>query len=245
MDYKIVDTTLRDGEQMAGFSYNLEEKLKIARYLDFLGIYQIEAGTAVMGGEEKESIYRIKCEGLKSKISSWNRLKKPDVKHSMDCGVDIIHISAPSSSIQLRKKLNRDEKWLYENVKNLIYFCREKGFEVTVGFEDASRADMSVLKQLCRICTDGGVKRVRYADTVGILTPGRTIKAIRELKAEFELDIEIHAHNDFGMAVANSVAALKAGAQYINCTLRGIGERSGNCDYYKFIKAVPHDCQYI
>lgn len=238
MQYKIVDTTLRDGEQMAGTAFSLKTKLKIARYLDFLGIYQIEAGTAVMGGEEKESIYRIKNENLKCKISSWNRLKKPDVKHSIECGVDIIHISAPCSSIQLQKKLNRDEKWLFENVKSLIYFCMEKGFEVTVGFEDASRADMEVLRKLCRICYEGGVRRVRYADTIGILTPKRSFSVISQLKAEFDLDIEIHAHNDFGMALANSIAALKAGANYIDCTLRGIGERSGNCDYYKFIKAV-------
>lgn len=238
MDYKIVDTTLRDGEQMAGTSFNIETKLKIAKYLDFLGVFQIEAGTAVMGGEEKESIYRIKNENLKCKISSWNRLKKPDIKHSMECGVDIIHISAPSSSLQLQKKLRRDEKWLFENLKSLVYYCKEKGFEVTVGFEDASRADITVLEKLCEICVEGGVNRVRYADTIGILTPNRTFAIISELKSEFKLDIEFHAHNDFGMALANSIAAFRAGAEYIDCTLKGIGERSGNCDYYKFIKAV-------
>ena len=238
MEYRIVDTTLRDGEQMAGLAFNTEKKLKIARYLDSLKIYQIEAGTAAMGGEEKESIFKIKNENLNSKISSWNRLRKEDIQHSMDCGVDIIHISAPSSYLQLVKKLNRDEDWLKDNLKSCIYFCKEKDYEVTVGFEDASRANFNLLCSLCVLCIEEGVSRIRYSDTVGVLTPSRTYETIKKLKSIFNLEIEIHAHNDFGMALANSLYAIRAGAAFVDCTLNGIGERSGNCDYYQFIKAI-------
>jgi homocitrate synthase NifV len=222
---------------MAGLAFNTDKKLKIARYLDSLNIYQIEAGTAAMGGEEKESIYKIKSDNLKSKISSWNRLKLEDIQHSMDCGVDIIHISAPSSYLQLVKKLNRDEDWLKDSLKSCIYYCKERGFDVTIGFEDASRANFEFLCRLCILCIEEGVSRVRYSDTVGVLTPSRTFKAINKLRSIFNLEIEIHAHNDFGMALANSLTAINAGASFVDCTLEGIGERAGNCDYFQFVKA--------
>lgn len=241
MKYNIVDTTLRDGEQMAGLAFDIHTKLKIARYLDSLDIYQIEAGTAAMGGDEKESIYRIKSDNLKCKISSWNRLRKEDIMHSIECGVDIIHITAPASYLQLIKKLNRDEEWLKESLKSCIYYCKERGYEVTVGFEDASRADFEFLYKLCALCLDEGVKRIRYSDTVGVLTPSRSYDQICKLKSIFDLEIEIHAHNDFGMALANSIAAVEAGATFVDCTLNGIGERAGNCDYFQFIRAIRNN----
>lgn len=236
MEYKIVDTTLRDGEQKSGIAFNVKEKIEIARKLDALGIYQIEAGTPAMGGKEKESIKQIMKLGLKSKISAWNRLKLSDIEHSMDCGVHIVHLCVPSSDMHLNKKLNKDRNWAVENLRKCICFAKSSGFQVTAGFEDASRADFDFLLKLIHICIEENVSRVRFADTLGILTPGKTYEAISYLTESTHIDMEIHAHNDFGMAVANSAAAVKAGAKYVNCTLNGIGERAGNCDYYKFEK---------
>lgn len=237
MDINIVDTTLRDGEQKPGLALRLSDKVYIARLLDTLGIYQIEAGIPVMGGDEKKSIKKIMELGLKAKISAWNRMNTGDIKHSMDCGVQIIHISVPSSDIQIRTKLNKDREWVIENLKQCISFAMGKGFEVTLGLEDASRADFKFMMRIIATAFLEGVKRVRYADTVGILHRQRAYKAICDIKERLDIEIEMHAHNDFGMAVANSFSAAKAGAQYIDCTIGGIGERAGNCDYLKFMSA--------
>ncbi|SHH67544.1 homocitrate synthase [Clostridium grantii] len=233
LSYRVVDTTMRDGEQKAGIAYSKIEKIKMATKLDSMGIYQIEAGIPAMKGEEKESICEIMKLGLKAKISSWNRMNIEDIKHSLDCGVDIIHISAPSSDIQINSKLKKDKQWVIDNLIQCLEFVDSKKRKITVGFEDATRADINFLEELCLVCEENQVSRIRLADTVGIMTPSKTFEIVSRIKNKFNLGIEIHAHNDFGMAVANSIAAVKAGAGYVNCTLNGIGERAGNCDYYK------------
>lgn len=237
-DIKIVDTTLRDGEQKAGVALGLKEKINIAKILDSMGIYQIEAGIPIMGGEEKESIKTLASLGLASKISTWNRLNIDDIKESMECGNVTIHISVPSSDIQIKSKLKKDKQWVIEHLKKCVNFCREKGFEVTIGLEDASRADIDFLMALISIANMQGVERVRYADTVGVLYGKKAFEQISYIKSKIDVEIEIHAHNDLGMAVGNSILAAAAGARYINCTIGGIGERAGNCDFIKFIAAA-------
>lgn len=237
MECRIVDTTLRDGEQRGGNGLSYKDKVNMALKIDKLNVYQIEAGTPAMGGDEKRSIIKIVESNLKSRISAWNRLSIEDIKHSIDCGVDIIHVAVPSSELQISTKLKKDVPWVISNLQRCIYFIREHGFEVSVGFEDASRGDESFILDLCEVCKNEGVSRIRYADTVGILTPRKTYEAIKLIKGYCDIAIEFHGHNDFGMAVANSVAAACAGAEYVDCTLNGVGERTGNCDYYQFIKA--------
>jgi homocitrate synthase NifV len=234
---KIVDTTLRDGEQRGGNGLNFKEKVNAAIKIDKLNVYQIEAGTPAMGGEEKKSIIKIVESNLRSKISAWNRLRIEDIKHSIDCGVDIIHFAVPSSELQISTKLKRDVPWVINNLQKCIYYVRENGFEASVGLEDASRGDENFILDLCEICKREEVSRIRYADTVGILTPKKTFEIIKLIKEYCNIELEFHAHNDFGMAVANSIAAAKAGAEYVDCTLYGVGERAGNCDYYKFMEA--------
>lgn len=238
MEYKIVDTTMRDGEQQVGLAYSLNEKLDIAKKLDVLGVYQIEAGIPAMGGDEKRSILEMTKLGFKSKISAWNRMSVEDIRHSLECNVDIIHISVPISHIQIRNKLKKNRRWVLQQLIKCLEFVSSSGKEITVGLEDASRARFSSIEQVCKICEEYGVTRIRFADTVGIMTPRMTYNIIKHIRSKFTLGIEIHAHNDFGMAVPNSIAAIKAGAEYVSCTLNGIGERAGNCDYYKFIQNV-------
>jgi homocitrate synthase NifV len=234
---KIVDTTLRDGEQRGGNGLSLNDKVLSAIKIDKLNVHQIEAGTPAMGGDEKKSIIKIVESNLRCKISAWNRLSINDIKHSIDCGVDIIHFAVPSSELQINTKLKKDVPWVISSLQECIYYVRENGFEVSVGLEDASRGDESFILDLCEICKNEGVSRIRYADTVGILTPKKTFDIIKLIKKYCNLELEFHGHNDFGMAVANSLAAAKAGAEYVDCTLNGVGERAGNCDYYKFIEA--------
>lgn len=237
MEVKIVDTTLRDGEQKAGIALGFWDKVEIAKLLSSLGVYQIEAGIPAMGGDEKKSIEKIASLGLASKISAWNRMSKDDISHSLDCNVDIIHISVPASDIQIYSKLRRNRVWVKDNMVRAVYFAKEKGAEVVVGLEDASRASFSFLEELCEDSVKLGVNRVRYADTVGIEIPTKIQSKIARLRKNTGVDVEIHCHNDFGMAVANSFTACEAGAAFVDCTIGGIGERAGNCDYSGFCRA--------
>lgn len=235
-DVYIVDTTLRDGEQSAGKVFSNEEKINIAKYLDKNNIYQIEAGIPAMGQDEKECIMNIISERKKSRISTWNRLNELDIIHSINCNPDIIHISVPTSDIQIYSNLKKDKKWIEQKIQRCVYLSKDKGYETTIGFEDASRADINYLVYLCNLLESLGVKRVRYADTVGVLTLSTVKQVITTLRNNTGLEIEIHAHNDFGMALAISMEAAKSGAKYVDCTLNGIGERSGNCNLQEFIR---------
>lgn len=232
----IVDTTLRDGEQSAGKAFTMEQKLKIAKYLDNNGIYQIECGIPAMGFMEQEIIKAIKSETKNSLISTWNRLNINDIKASIDCDPDIIHISAPVSDLQIYQNLNRDKKWIQDNLIRCIYYIKERGYDVTVGLEDASRADINYIIELSILLEKLGVSRIRYSDTVGILSLKKIKNVINKIRENCNLKLEIHAHNDFGMAIGISLEAVKNGVEFVNCTLDGIGERTGNCNLQEFLK---------
>lgn len=239
MKIKIVDTTLRDGEQRPGIALQSSEKINIAKMLSAIGTYQIEAGIPAMGSDEKNYIMKLMGLGLKSKISAWNRMNLNDMKDSIECMPDIIHISVPASDIQINKKLQKNRIWVEENLKRCIAYSKDKGYEATIGLEDASRADLEFLTKLIGTSYSMGIKRIRYADTVGILYRQRIFDHIVKIKNQFKnIEVEIHAHNDLGMAVSNSISAVKAGAVYVDCTIGGIGERAGNCDYLKFVTAA-------
>ena len=235
---KIVDTTLRDGEQMAGVELGYKDKIDFAKIIDSKQVYQIEAGIPAMGGDEKKSIEKLMSLGLNSKISSWNRMNIKDINHSIECRVDIIHISVPVSDIQIRWKLGRDREWVINEMKRSVIYAKDRGFEVVVGLEDASRTSTEFLLKVIKEVKELGVKRIRYADTVGILYPDKIFKLITKIKQDIDISIEFHGHNDFGMAVANSVAAVNAGCEFVDTTFGGIGERAGNCDYVKLMKAI-------
>lgn len=235
-DIRIVDTTLRDGEQSAGKAFSIDEKIEIAKYMDENNIYQIEAGIPAMGDLEKECIKRILSVRKNSLISTWNRMNKNDILNSIECKPDLIHISVPTSEMQIYSNLGKDKKWVEMNLKECVYLAKSNGYEVTIGFEDASRADIKYLISLCRILQDMGISRVRYADTVGILMPSLVGKSIKTIIENTNMEIEIHAHNDFGMAIPISLEAVKSGAKYVDCTLDGIGERAGNCNLQEFIR---------
>lgn len=238
MDVRIVDTTIRVGEQMAGRSFKTTRKIQLARLLDSIGVYQIEAGIPAMGADAKKSIANLVAVGLKSKISSWNRLDLHDIQASMECNVDIIHISVPSSNMQISRQLDKTREWVLEYLRKCIAACNEKGYTATIGLEDASRADHDFLYKLISCAVGEGVRTIRYNDTAGLLLRKRLYDELRGIKDHFDVELEMNTHNDFGMAVANSVAAVKAGAGLVVCTAGGIGERSGNCNMFEFIKAA-------
>lgn len=231
----IVDTTMRDGEQSPGVSMSAAQKLELVKLLDDAGIYQIEAGIPAVGKSEIECIYQMMQIRKKTKISVWNRLIIEDIKKSIECRPDIIHISTPVSYTQIYSKLNKNKAWVIKNLTACIEYAVSRGYEVTVGFEDASRADIAFMSSLCQLIKTLGVSRIRFADTVGVLSPGRTFQAVHDIMTLTEMDVQIHTHSDLGMSIANAVAGAKAGAMYIDTTIRGIGERAGNCDFAKLI----------
>ncbi len=235
-DIYIVDTTLRDGEQRAGKAFSIDEKIEIAKYMDENNIYQIEAGIPAMGDLEMECIKRILSVRKNSLISTWNRMNIDDIEHSIECKPDLIHISVPTSDIQIYSNLRKDKTWIEKKFRECMYFAKDKGYEVTIGFEDASRADICYLIKLCEIAKKYDVKRVRYADTVGILMPSLVKETIKTIIDNTGIEVEIHAHNDFGMAIPISLEAVKSGAKYVDCTLDGIGERAGNCNLQEFLR---------
>lgn len=233
----IVDTTMRDGEQSPGIAMTKEQKLLIARLLDDAGIYQIEAGIPAVGPYEIDTLQEIIARRRRSKISVWNRLVLEDIKKSAACKPDIIHISTPVSYVLIYSKLNKNKNWVSKNLALCVDYAASLGFEVTVGFEDSSRADITFMASLAKQLRELGVRRIRFADTVGILSPSRTYQAVREIIEYAGVEVELHAHNDLGMAVANTLLGAKAGADYLDTTVLGLGERAGNCDFVQLVQA--------
>lgn len=237
---RMVDTTLRDGEQTAGVVFSNQEKVRIARYLDQIGIDQIEAGIPVMGGFEKDCIKEIVGLGLKASIMAWNRAVIADIKESIACGVDAVAISISTSDIHIEHKLQTTRGDVLRRMADAVKFAKDQGLYVSVNAEDASRSDLEYLTEFALIAKHAGADRLRYCDTVGILDPMKTFRYIKTLHDAVGLDIEMHTHNDFGMATANSLAGIYAGANHVGVTVNGLGERAGNASLQEVIMGLRH-----
>ncbi len=224
----IVDTTLRDGEQAAGIAFSGAEKLQIARLLDQMGVPILEVGTPAMGILEQEAICSIRQAGLNCQLVSWNRILEADIKASLACEVKLVHLSAPVSDIMIYSKLRHDRSWVIDQLRRSVYFAVSQGCTVSVGAEDASRADTGFLQEFAAAAREEGAVRLRYADTVGILDPFAVRERLTRLVTGVEIPVEFHGHNDFGLATANTLAAWLTGASWVSVTVNGIGERAGN-----------------
>jgi homocitrate synthase NifV len=230
---QIVDSTLRDGDQSPGFAFSPTDKLALALMLERVGVAQVEAGVPAMGSDEKEAVMLIREKRTNILVSAWNRMKVEDVRHSLECGPDIVHICAPVSKYMLWSKLKKTTDWLRDELRRVVHFAFDNGAQVTVGFEDASRAELDFMVPLAEALCSLGVSRIRLADTLGLLTP----TSAYNLVSHFRVPVGAHFHNDLGMAVANTVTACRAGATQVDTTLFGIGERAGNCDLRKLVDA--------
>jgi homocitrate synthase NifV len=236
----ICDTTLRDGEQAAGIVFANLEKIRIAKLLDELGVQQLEVGIPAMGGDEKKSIKRIASLGLESSILGWNRASIEDISHSIDCDVDSVAISMSSSDIHIEHKLRKSREWVLERLVEGIEYAKDHGLYVSANAEDSSRADKEFLIKFAQTAKGAGAQRLRYCDTLGILEPRRTFETIKVLVDYVKIPVEMHTHNDFGMATANAIAGVRGGATFISTTVLGIGERTGNSPLEEVVMAAKH-----
>lgn len=224
---RFLDTTLRDGEQTPGVSLDREEKVAIARALDALGVQVIEAGSAMTSEGERRSIKAIAACNLDAEICSYVRALPQDIDIALGCDVDSVHLVVPASDLHIERKLRSDRESVMRKAVEVTEYAKDHGLVVELSGEDASRADLDYLTSLYTAGIRAGADRLCFCDTVGVLIPETAYEIFGRLSS-LGAPISIHCHNDFGMATANTVAALRGGAAQAHVTINGIGERAGN-----------------
>ncbi|MEM2727432.1 MAG: 2-isopropylmalate synthase, partial [Archaeoglobaceae archaeon] len=227
---RIFDTTLRDGEQMPGVSLPPVYKVQIAKALDRLGVDVIEAGFPAISKGEFEAVKEISSLGLKSEICGLARIVKEDINSAIDSGVDMVHVFTPTSKIQVEHtlKLSRDE--IIEKSVECVEYVKAHGLKCMFSAMDATRTEIEYLKRIYKAVESAKVDIINIPDTVGVATPFKFYDIVKKLREELKVLIDVHCHNDFGLAVANSYSAVLAGADEVQVTVNGIGERAGNAN---------------
>jgi 2-isopropylmalate synthase len=233
---RVLDTTLRDGEQTPGVSLTPDEKLEIAVALDKLGVDVIEAGFPITSKGEQEGARRIARGGFKAEISGLARAEKVDIDTAINCGVKGVHVFLASSDIHLQHKLHITREQMLQQSADMVRYAKSFGVKVEFSAEDSTRTELPFFKQVVKAVADAGVDRFDIPDTVGVATPEKMMEYVRAARSVSDsIVISVHCHNDYGLAVANSLAGVVAGADQAHLTINGIGERSGNTSLEEFV----------
>ncbi|WP_321531890.1 homocitrate synthase [uncultured Desulfuromonas sp.] len=238
----IDDTTLRDGEQTAGVVFSLDEKKQIAKALDEIGVGELECGIPAMGREEQASVRALVDMDLNARLITWNRAVVSDIQASIHSGVKAVDISLSVSDVHIEHKLAKSRDWVKAQLHRALEFAKSHDLYVSIGGEDSSRADLDFLCELTEIGAEYGADRFRYCDTLGVMDPFTTFDHIAYLHTNGALPLEVHTHNDLGMATANAIAGIRAGADFVNTTVNGLGERAGNAALEEVVMAMKYAC---
>ncbi len=264
----IIDSTLRDGEQAPGVVFSSDERIAIACGLAELGVPELECGTPAMGDAECADIQSLVELGLPCRLTGWCRAREEDLEKAYQCGLNSIHIAFPTSAIQLRS-IGKTPEWVSETLPELLHKAQNMFARVSVGAQDASRAELQFLCDFVTLAQEHGAHRVRIADTLGFWNPLQTRDCFKTLRlsrgldrkrrrclpgsnrasspgGHYEgftnigsgLDLEFHGHNDLGMATANTITAIQAGADCVSVTVNGLGERAGNAALEQVVMAL-------
>jgi 2-isopropylmalate synthase len=243
---RIFDTTLRDGEQSPGFSMNTAEKIRMARQLAALGVDVIEAGFPIASKGDLDAVRTVAREVRGVRIAALARAKQVDVDAALEglrpAAEPRLHVFLATSDLHLRAKLNLTRQQALESISAMIRFGRRHVAEVEFSAEDASRSDLEFLCLACSVAVEAGATILNLPDTVGYAVPeeyAAMFRRVREYLGDPQgVTFSAHCHNDLGMAVANSLAAVRAGARQIECTINGIGERAGNASLEEIVVAL-------
>lgn len=234
----LVDSTLREGEQAPGVVFTRREKVELASHLSRLGVPELEVGTPAMGQEAEGDMVALLGLKLPSRLTAWCRARGEDLDAAARIGMEAVHVSLPASPLLLHA-MDKSEEWVLDSMAAALETARRRFEFVSVGLKDASRAPLPFLLRCGAVARSCGAHRFRLADTVGVWDPMRTARTFSALKARSEgLALGFHGHNDLGMAVGNSMAAFQAGADSIDVTVGGIGERAGNAPLEQVVMAL-------
>jgi 2-isopropylmalate synthase len=239
---RIFDTTLRDGEQSPGVSITPEQKLQIAIKLDRLGVDAIEAGFPIVSHGEVQAIRNIKKSGLNAEICGLARTLSSDIDLVIDCDLSYVHTFIATSDIHMQYKLKMAPEEVIQKAVNAVEYAKSHGLQVEFSAEDATRSDLTFLTKVFRAVGEAGADRIDIPDTVGYATPEFISNLVGMIKEQISVPISLHCHNDFGLAVANSIAGINAGATCAHVTVNGLGERAGNASLEEFVMALQ--CLY-
>ena len=239
---RIFDTTLRDGEQSPGVSITPEQKLQIAIKLDRLGVDAIEAGFPIVSHGEVQAIKSIKKSGLNAEICGLARALNSDIDLVMDCDLSYVHTFIATSDIHMQYKLKMAPEEVMQKAVSAVEYAKSHGLQVEFSAEDATRSDLTFLTKVFRAVGEAGADRIDIPDTVGYATPEFISNLVGIIKEQISVPISLHCHNDFGLAVANSIAGINAGATCAHVTVNGLGERAGNASLEEFVMALQ--CLY-
>jgi 2-isopropylmalate synthase len=238
---RIFDTTLRDGEQTPGVALTVDEKIRIAKRLDSLGVDTMEVGFPAASEGEKKAAKEILKLGLDSQICGLARTLEKDLEAAVDCEVDYIHTFIGTSPLHRKYKLKMDKEDILNLAVEAVDYIKDHGIIAEFSAEDATRTELKFLKEIYQAVEDAKVDYINVPDTVGVMIPKSMNFLISELKKHLKVPLSVHCHDDFGLAVANSLSAVEAGAEQVHATINGLGERAGNASLEEVVMALIID----